>query len=162
MLLPGFLRPVSYLQPFQLVEVVLFLLAGLSLALFQYRFHCAASVLSYGRPNTSAQLSIVTPSCRWWFDVQTHRGFCGRSGIRTRGVLRFFTAYPRQFNSISAVIPVLPSTSQPSFPYTVPCDSVARSCCLTSAALCRHTLRCVYSPQSPVSRIPTWCLSSFH
>ena len=69
MLLPGFLRPVSYLQPIQRVEVVLFLLAGLSLALFQYRFHCAASVLSYGRPNTSAQLSIITPSCRWWFDV---------------------------------------------------------------------------------------------
>lgn len=35
-LLPGFLRPVSYLQPFQRVEVVLFLLAGLSLTLFQY------------------------------------------------------------------------------------------------------------------------------
>ena len=67
MLLPGFLRPVSYLQPFQRVEVVLFLLAGLSLALFQYRFHCAASVLSYGRLNSSAQLSIVTPSRHWWF-----------------------------------------------------------------------------------------------
>ena len=50
-----------------LVEVVLFLLADLSLALFQYRFHCAASVLSYGGPNSSAQLSIVTPSRHWWF-----------------------------------------------------------------------------------------------
>ena len=134
MLLPGFLRPVSYLQPFQRVEVVLFLLAGLSLALFQYRFHYAASVLSYGRPNTSAQLSIVTPSCRWWFDVQTHRGFCGRNGIRTRDVLRFLCCLSEAL-SISAAIPVLPSTTQPSFPYTVPCDSVARSCCTSPQQL---------------------------
>ena len=84
----------------------------------------------------------------------------GRSGIRTRGFLRFFAAYPRQFNSISAVIPVSPSTTQPSFrPCPVPCafpQGIA-----TSAASYRHILRCVYSPQSPVSHIPTWFLSSF-
>ena len=143
MLLPGFLRPVSYLQPFQRVEVVLFLLAGLSLALFQYRFHCAASVLSYGRPNTSAQLSIVTPSCRWWFDVQTHRGFCGRSGIRTRDVLRFFAAYPRHypFSDYSSVAfdhsAILPLYCALRFRRKVMLH-------VTSAASCRHThrLRC--------------------
>ena len=159
MLLPGFLRPVSYLQPFQRVEVVLFLLAGLSLALFQYRFHCAASVLSYGRPNTSAQLSIVTPSCRWWFDVQTHRGFCGRSGIRTRDVLRFL----RRLSEALSIQRLFQCCLRPlSHPSLILCLAIPSQGLATSVASYRHTLHCVYSPQSPVSRIPTWFLSSFH